>query len=419
MPTVERCFVLRPFSHLMQNVWDLAIKPAVQEAGLEPWDGQEERLGTNVVHKDISHLIWTSRLVIADLTGSSPNVMYELGLAHAAKKPTILLVEEDEKPPFDITHIRYLKYSKNNLKGLQIALVLRIKSTLDSRNDRHKEDFFPELNVVTDELRREIDYLRANTHRIQIDIIPSCGDIFFNDRLLGTGGQQILVNSKFGRNTISASTVGFLEHHSEISSDHLAAGKMEIRLEKFHVSGENDATRLARRVPRWLRDRRRDPQNPVLMRAISSYLLTTGEEKDAFDEIEDLLAVAPDWYMSINQLGFYYGSTGRLDDALKYYRRVSALKPDHFIGYFNQACILALLGRLDESLVALSEILRNDDATASIRETLEELSHDPDFDRLIADNRLSQKFREIELELFPGATEFDWKNRDSRNYYTF
>lgn len=95
------------------------------------------------------------------------------------------------------------------------------------------------------------------------------------------------------------------------------------------------------------------------MRAISNYLLTIGEKKDTLEEIEDLLTVAPSWYMSINQLGFYHGSTGLLERALTLYRQVSALKPDHFIGHFNQACVLALMGRLDESLDALSEIPRN------------------------------------------------------------
>lgn len=419
MSAPERCFVLRPFSPLMQNVWDLAIRPAVLEAGLEAWDGQEEKLGTNVIHNDISHLIWTSRLVIADLTGRNPNVMYELGLSHAAKKPTILLIEEEEVPPFDITHIRFLKYSKNRLKSLQRALVDRIRSTLDPQNAPRQEDHFPELGVLTDEIRRELEYLRARSHRLLIDITPACADVFVNDKLLGTGNQQVLVNPEFGRNTISASTVGFLEHHAEISSDDLAAGRVEVRLEKFHVDGEQDAFRLSRRVPRWLRDRRRDPQNPVLMRAISSYLLTTGEEKDAFDEIEDLLAVAPNWYMSVNQLGFYYGLTGRLEDAMVHYRRVSALKPDHFIGYFNQSCALALLGELDASLEILDEIVRNDGARSSIRETLQELSHDPDFDALIADDMRSTRFRDIELELFPGSRESDWQNRSGRTYYTF
>ena len=123
------------------------------------------------------------------------------------------------------------------------------------------------------------------------------------------------------------------------------------------------------------------------MRTISNYLLTIGEKKDTLEEIEDLLTVAPSWYMSINQLG-----------------------------YFNQVCVLALMGRLDESLDALSEIPRNAGASASIRETLEELAHDPDFNNLIADGRRSQKFRGIELELFPHASEFNWKNREGRTY---
>jgi len=36
--------------------------------------------------------------------------MYELGLAHAAKKNVIMLIQQDEDVPFDISYIRYLKY---------------------------------------------------------------------------------------------------------------------------------------------------------------------------------------------------------------------------------------------------------------------------------------------------------------------
>ena len=43
-----------------------------------------------------------SDLVVADLTGSNPNVFYELGLAHASGCDVIMITQES-KIPFDVT----------------------------------------------------------------------------------------------------------------------------------------------------------------------------------------------------------------------------------------------------------------------------------------------------------------------------
>jgi tetratricopeptide (TPR) repeat protein len=412
----NRCFVVRPFEPSLRNMWELAIKPAVEEAGLEAWDGQEERLGSNIIHRDISYLVWNSRLIIAELTNRNPNVMYELGMAHAAKKPVIMLIEDGEDPPFDVNHIRYLRYDKYNLHELRRSLTARIASTLAAPNDQHA-DLFPELEIVTDALRQEITYLRARAARLEVEVIPRCADFFLNDRLTGSGSGEILINPDYARNTISASTVGFFEHHREITPADISAGRLQISLEKVHQPGVDAGERLSGRVPRWLRDRRRDPHNPVLMRAISSYLMATGENDDALEEITDLLEVAPSWFMAINQAGFFYGTTDRLERALSYYHRVVAIKPGHFIGHLNLACVYSLMGELDESIERLRAIAENAEATASIRETLDRLSHDQDFRNVIADDRRSAEFREIELTLFPGTKDDDWRTLPRESYY--
>ena len=59
----------------------------------------------------ISNLL-DADLVIADLSGSNPNVFYELGIRHATNKPFIQITNhsEKEKVPFDVGYIRYLEY---------------------------------------------------------------------------------------------------------------------------------------------------------------------------------------------------------------------------------------------------------------------------------------------------------------------
>jgi len=68
--------------------------------------------------------IESASLVIADLSEDSPNVWYELGFAHALRKPTILLVNRDAKLniPTDLEGQLFLPYSVSDMPHLEKAL---------------------------------------------------------------------------------------------------------------------------------------------------------------------------------------------------------------------------------------------------------------------------------------------------------
>ena len=62
----------------------------------------------------IRHLI-ESDIVIADISGYNPNVMYELGIRHTKEKPVILVTSDiDKEFPFDIRDIRILGIDLKN-----------------------------------------------------------------------------------------------------------------------------------------------------------------------------------------------------------------------------------------------------------------------------------------------------------------
>ena len=50
----------------------------------------------------------------AELTTRNPNVFYELGLAHAMRKPVVLVSASEEDVPFDLKHIRVIYYDRND-----------------------------------------------------------------------------------------------------------------------------------------------------------------------------------------------------------------------------------------------------------------------------------------------------------------
>jgi hypothetical protein len=69
------------------------------------------------VIQDVVSLIDHSSVVICDCTGRNPNVFYEAGIAHTLGREVILITQADADIPFDLRHLRYVKYL-NNSEGL-------------------------------------------------------------------------------------------------------------------------------------------------------------------------------------------------------------------------------------------------------------------------------------------------------------
>ena len=102
-------FVLIPFDQEFDPVYEDFIKPVLQEAGLVVSRADNIESQQNIL-KDVMGGIGHGDLIIADLTYSNPNVYYELGVAHASKKPTIHLTQSLEDVPFDLRSYRLIEY---------------------------------------------------------------------------------------------------------------------------------------------------------------------------------------------------------------------------------------------------------------------------------------------------------------------
>lgn len=105
----DKCFVISPFGGWHDEYYDEIFCPSIRAAGLEPGRADDLFRSSNIVH-DIWHLVVSSRLLLADLTDKNPNVFYELGLAHAARKPVLLLTQSMEDVPFDLRALRVITY---------------------------------------------------------------------------------------------------------------------------------------------------------------------------------------------------------------------------------------------------------------------------------------------------------------------
>jgi hypothetical protein len=100
-----------------EELYSDVIRPVTESFKLKPYRA-DEKFGPGNILEDIVRGIETAQVVIAEVTPTNENVFYEVGYAHALKKPTILLAEEGKKLPFDLSGYRCIFY-ENSIGGKQ------------------------------------------------------------------------------------------------------------------------------------------------------------------------------------------------------------------------------------------------------------------------------------------------------------
>jgi hypothetical protein len=142
---LQDCFVDMPFGKKtdltsgvevdFDHIYDAAIAPAIEDAGLEPIRGDREQTG-GIIHLPMFGRLLLSPFVVADLTLANPNVFYELGIRHTAKPFTTVPIYASIHPiPFDIGMVRAIPYTLENGK-LSDEAAAKLKSDMAERLKR-------------------------------------------------------------------------------------------------------------------------------------------------------------------------------------------------------------------------------------------------------------------------------------------
>ena len=108
-------FVIMPFDEEFTPIYAHFIKPIFENAGFSVERADDIESQQNIL-RDVVEKINACALIIADLTGANPNVFYELGLAHAFRKPVLLITQSVEEVPFDLRSYRLLEYDTHFAK---------------------------------------------------------------------------------------------------------------------------------------------------------------------------------------------------------------------------------------------------------------------------------------------------------------
>ena len=108
-----------------------AVRDVASELGLK-CKRADDIWESHAIMEDVISLIFRSRIVIVDCSGNNPNVFYEMGIAHTLGRTVIPISRSDDALPFDIAHLRVLKYL-NNREGrdeLKVKLADRLQALI-------------------------------------------------------------------------------------------------------------------------------------------------------------------------------------------------------------------------------------------------------------------------------------------------
>ena len=106
------CFIVMPFGQEWSADVHRILAEACIAAGVRPVRGDDLFTPTDIL-EDIWQSINAADFLIADITGRNPNVLYELGIAHALAKPVLILSREAVDIPIDLATRRVILYGQH------------------------------------------------------------------------------------------------------------------------------------------------------------------------------------------------------------------------------------------------------------------------------------------------------------------
>ena len=140
------------------------IEPAISEAGLEPIRADDEMTG-GIIHKPMFERLILCEYAVVDLTTANANVFYELGLRHAVRPWSTVLVfaQGGEQLPFDVKPLRAMPYHltaggiPTDIDLIKAELVERLRKAKESQNAEIDSPIFQLVEGFPDIQRLKTD----------------------------------------------------------------------------------------------------------------------------------------------------------------------------------------------------------------------------------------------------------------------
>lgn len=164
LPKKNTCFMIMPFAQSFNEIYG-TIKEETEKNGVICCRADEMNGSQPIVNKIIRGIL-ESQYIIVDITDATANVFYELGIAHSFRdaQSILLIKQEDNKYPFDISHLPTQNYSPN--------ILFQLKAIIDN--------FIKSAKIISD-FRDALSINDINDNTITNNFIEYIENYFYND----------------------------------------------------------------------------------------------------------------------------------------------------------------------------------------------------------------------------------------------
>lgn len=247
----KKVFMIMPFQEQFFEVYEM-LKMEFSDS-FEFSNAGDEGNQQNIL-KDIVQPIYEADIIIADLTGLNPNVMYELGLAHSFNKKTIMITQNELSGlPFDLKQYRakdyntyfkkfaeLIEYLKVNLNGAVDNTVIfgnPVKDFLDSEGIKNI-NWFSDNNSIRlndDSDKGFIDFM-ADIESSAQELTANINEITqemgeMNDGILKSSSEINRVNQKGG-----SGTAAFVKKETKKAAKHIEIFSSKLKDHNNNIS---------------------------------------------------------------------------------------------------------------------------------------------------------------------------------------
>ncbi|MGV2975780.1 TRAFs-binding domain-containing protein [Roseibium alexandrii] len=146
-------------------VYEQVIHPAIEDAGMAPLRGDEE-MAAGIIHKPMFERLMLCDFAVADLTTANANVFYELGIRHAGRPhSTVLMFRKGMQLPFDVALLRGLEYEigadglPSDPEAARVALTTKLEACRAPAEDS------PLFQLIEKWPRPEVAHLKTDLFR--------------------------------------------------------------------------------------------------------------------------------------------------------------------------------------------------------------------------------------------------------------
>lgn len=201
------CFVIMPFGHGYDELYEKIYVPAIEASGLKPLRADEIYDNQPIIH-DISQSIHNAKVILADVTGRNPNVNYELGIAHALEKEVVILTAAQADVPSDYKHLRYILYNRMDIdwnqklsKHIQMTLkqvLFRLQETKKQVGPSHQDMGLGWSSKTDSDDEWDIEMKSINTRALELGMQFQQDSHCLSHALMRCKGCHVMLESREG-----------------------------------------------------------------------------------------------------------------------------------------------------------------------------------------------------------------------------